>query len=77
MLNFLRSLFAGKTVDSVISDILQKIEHLHVVAELHADEQAVQAKIVGEAIKVKTFAEKEYVRAKEIASRLLAAIVNG
>lgn len=78
MLNFFARLFGiVKTdIDSIISDIVVKVEHLHIVAEAHAAEQAAQAKIIAEATAAKAFAEKEYSRAKSIAERL-TALVNG
>lgn len=65
-----------KSVDSIIADIVQKVEHLHIVAEAHAAEQAAQQAIIDEAAKAKAFAQKEYSRAKAIADRL-TALVNG
>lgn len=73
MFSFLKSLFV-KSVDSIIADITQKIEHLHIVAEAHAVEQAVQQKIIAEASAAKAFAEAEYSRAKTIASKLTALV---
>lgn len=75
MFKFLTSWFA-KSVDSIIADIVQKVEHLHIVAEAHAAEQKVQQAIINEAVKARIFAEKEYSRAKAIAERL-TALVNG
>lgn len=78
MLKFLARLFGiVKTdIDSIISDIVQKVENLHVVAEAHIAEAKVQAALRDEAQKAADFAEKEYARAKAIAERL-TALVNG
>lgn len=67
---------AKADIDSIISDIVLKVESLHVVAEAHAAEQATQQKIIADATAAKAFAEKEYTRAKAIAERL-TALVNG
>ena len=78
MLNFFGRLFGIVTadIDSIISDIVTKVESLHAVAALHAEEQKVQAEIIADAQAAKVFAEKEYNRAKAIAERL-TALVNG
>lgn len=59
-----------KSIDSIVADITQKIEHLHIVAEAHMTEAAVQNAIVDEATKAAAFAKAEYARAKGIAERL-------
>lgn len=73
MFAFIRSFFI-KSIDSIIADITLKIEHLHIVAELHNAETAVQAAIVAEAQKAQAFASLEYSRAKAIADKLTALI---
>lgn len=63
-------------IDSIIQDIVLKVENLHVVAEAHAVEQKAQQAVIAEAQKAEAFAAKEYARAKAIAERL-TALVNG
>lgn len=74
MFSAIRAFFSAHTVDSLIADIVQKVEHLHAVAEVHAAEQAAQAAVIAEAQAAKAFAEKEYDRAKAIAAKLTALV---
>jgi len=73
MFAFIRSLFT-KSINSIIADITKKIEHLHIVAELHAAESVVQTAIAKEATAARLFADTEYSRAKSIAGKLTALI---
>ncbi len=73
MLTLFRKWF-GQTIDGLISDITNKVEQLHAVAELHAAEESVKAKIAADAKAAQAFAEKEYDRAKAIAAKLTALV---
>lgn len=61
--------FFKKTVDDIIADITAKIEHLHVVAEAHADAARVHNEVVVLHTKLAVAADDEFARAKRIAGK--------
>lgn len=63
-----------KSVDSIVADITQKIEHLHVLAELHDAEAEVHNIAAAERAKLSAWFTSEAVRAKAIAHKLTALV---
>jgi hypothetical protein len=74
MFAYLKSLFSRKTVDSIIADITAKIEHLHVVAEAHAEAAKIHSEVIAERSKLIVEANTEFDRAKAIAGKLTALV---
>lgn len=70
----IRSFFKTHTVDSLIADIVQKVEHLHVVAEAKDAEAVVQHAAAAAAVQAKTVAVAERDRARSIAEKLTALV---
>ncbi len=68
------ALFSKQTVNSIIADIVQKIEHLHVVAEAEALAAEVHDAVVAERKKLGDAARAEAARAKTIAEKLRALV---
>lgn len=62
--------FFTKTIDSIVADIVAKIEGLHVVAEAHAEAAKLHGEIIIESTKAREFFANEYARAKAIAAKL-------
>lgn len=73
MFAFIKSFFT-KSVDSIVADISDRVEQLHVVA----DAKALEAKLHDEEVAARTFlrdlATKEVARAKAIAAKFEALI---
>lgn len=63
-----------RTVDGVIADIIQKIEDLHIVHEIHNADAEVHSAIVTERSKLYTKAVADAQRAKAIAEKLTALV---
>lgn len=57
------------SIDSILSDITAKIEHLHVVADAHAAEALIAADRASLYTKLHDFAVAEEARARKIAAK--------
>lgn len=68
------SLFTKQTVDTILADIVEKVESLHVVAEAHAAAAEVHDAVVAERQKLAAWARTEANRAKSIAEKLRALV---
>lgn len=68
------SFFKSHTVDSLIADIVQKVEHLHGVADAKHVEQEVHISAAMELSKLATVAQGERDRARSIANKLTALV---
>ena len=66
--------FFRETVDSIVSDIQNKIERLHVVAELKDEESKVHAAIVAERQKLAAEASAVAARARAVAAKFASLI---
>jgi hypothetical protein len=74
MFDLITSFFSRKTVDSIIADITAKIEHLHVVAEAHAEAEKIHAAVIAERTKLAQDARAEFARAKTITAKFEALV---
>jgi len=63
-----------KSVDDLIKDIVNKVEQLHAIAELHAEEQKIHDETIRLATEARALAEREFNRAKSIAGKLTALV---
>lgn len=74
VVSFFLSLFAKKTVDSIISDISTKVEQLHVVAAAKAEAEQIHLAEITLRNKLVAEARAEWTRAKSIAAKFEALI---
>lgn len=67
-------MFGKKTVDGIIADIVQKIEHLYAVAEAHHAATTAHLEAARVANEAAAVALKERDRAKSIAEKLTGLV---
>lgn len=58
-----------KTIDSILADITEKIESLHIVADAHAAKAAIAAEEASVQLKLHDWATTEEARARKIAAK--------
>lgn len=69
-----KALFSKSTVDSLISDVEQRVTHLTVVADAKAVEQKVHAEALAARQRLYDAASREEARARAIAAKFKALI---
>jgi hypothetical protein len=70
----LAALFSKATVDSLISDVEQRVEHLALLADAKATEQKVHQDFIAARVRLLDAAKTEETRARVIAAKFKALI---
>jgi len=76
LLTRIKSFFAkeAQTVDSIVADIVQKVEHLGIVAEANKLEQKAHDEVIAARQELQRLARLEEARARAIAYKLKALV---